>query len=60
MKTVLGVWGVWGVIFIGWVANILAITKIVGLTFSGYIFLQVAGVFLFPLGSVMGWIYIFS
>ncbi len=42
--------------FIGWVLNIVALLNIEMFIWSGIQILRIIGIFIFPLGGVLGWI----
>lgn len=44
-------------VVIGWVRNIIDIVAIVELPMTGMFVLRVVGIFVFPLGGILGWFF---
>lgn len=51
-----GMVGVWVALAIGWVANIFQVATTDNLELSGITIIKVIGIFVPPLGAVMGWV----
>jgi len=50
------VWGIAAVSLVGWVANVVAVFTTASFTpITGWIIVQVAGIFVAPLGVFTGW-----
>lgn len=43
--------------FIGWIMNIVDIVKAGPIEFTGVMICRVVGIFIVPLGSIMGWFF---
>ena len=61
MKSLMSLLGVWAVVviagIIGWVFNIINICSIDNLEWSGPVILQIVGIFVAPLGAVLGYVF---
>jgi len=53
LGAIIGV-GVLGMLIVGWIMNIVAIVKIVDLPVTGMFILRCVGIFVAPLGSILG------
>jgi predicted lipid-binding transport protein (Tim44 family) len=53
LGAIIGV-GVFGMFIVGWIMNIAAIVKIIDLPVTGMFILRCVGIFVAPLGSILG------